>query len=209
MTGRRAPIAAAALLLALLLWPASPAAARLRPWAVGSESMAPTMAEGDLLMAWMGRPDPLRRGDIVLVEVPGGGIYIERIAGLPGDRIELVDGIIFLNGQAVEQRFIRVDRFDTRYERSQSAERLVEQFPGEAQPHEIYDTGPSAGDDFPPLLVPPGHLFLLGDNRDRSADSRFSSDDRNRGVGLAPIEKIRGTILFFHLRGPFWQPPGR
>ena len=76
--------------------------------------------------------------------------------------------------------------------------RLAEQFPGEASPHEIYDSGASPGDDFAEQRVAPGHLFLLGDNRDHSADSRFSR--ANGGWSRCRSADVRGVPLFFYWR---------
>lgn len=200
MTGRR--IAVAVLVLAALFARPAIAAAQLRSFYVASESMEPTMTKGDRFFARMSRPDQINRGDIVLVETANGAIYIQRVAGLPGDRIEIVDGGVILNGQPVARRFVRADPVAF-VGQAQSAQRLAEQFPGEAQPHEIYDTGPSAGDNFALLRVPPGHLFLLGDNRDHSADSRIPP--RDHGVGVAPIDTVRGAPLFFYSRSRFGQ----
>jgi hypothetical protein len=74
--------------------------------------------------------------------------------------------------------------------------RLSEQFPGEASPHEIYDAGDSIGDHFAEVMVAPGHIFLLGDNRDHSADSRFSHDEQ--GLEQVALADVRGTPLFFY-----------
>jgi hypothetical protein len=74
------------------------------------------------------------------------------------------------------------------------ARRLAELFPGESNPHSIYDEGPSPLDDFPPTRVRPGHIFVLGDNRDRSADSRVPPAER--GVGQHPVDRIGGIALF-------------
>jgi len=166
-----------------------------RPFYVPSQSMAPTLIKGDRFLARMGRPASFRRGDIVLVDAPRGGIYVVRVVGLPGDQIEMVDGIVMLNSQPVAQRFLRSDRVESSPYGSQ-ARRLAEQFPGEATPHEIYDAGHSSGDDMARQVVAPGRLFLLGDNRDHSADSRFSAE--HLGLEQVPVEHVRGVPDLFY-----------
>ena len=197
MTKARIAVTVVIVLGALL---AVPAGALLlgycKLWYIPSESMTPTLQVGDRFVARMRRPDPLVRGDIVLFQAPSGHVYIQRIAALPGDQIGIVDGIVFLNGRPVEQRLVRLEPVPARAGPAQRARRLAERFPGEAAPHEIYDTERSQGDDFPPLLVPAGHVFLLGDNRDHSADSRFSADDMGAG-GPVAFGRIRGVPWFY------------
>lgn len=166
-------------------------------WYIPSESMLPTLQVGDRFIAWMRVPDPLRRGQIVLFTAPSRHTYIQRIAALPGDRIALIDGVVFLNGVPVSQRLVQTDRLASDSRPAQEARRMSEQFPGEATPHEIYDIGPSQGDDMPELTIPPGHVFLLGDNRDNAADSRFSAQDMGAG-GPVPVARIRGVPWFYY-----------
>jgi signal peptidase I len=163
---------------------------------IPSESMNPTLEVGDKLVARMGgAPAELHRGDIVLVDAGNRRIYVQRVAGLPGDRIALRGGLVVLDGRPVAQRFVATDPAPPG-PYGASMRRLSEQFPGEDSPHEIYDSGPSTGDDFDEQRVLPGHLFLLGDNRDHSADSRFSQDDL--GLEQVPLERVRGVPLFYY-----------
>jgi signal peptidase I len=160
-----------------------------------AESMMPTFDVGDKFVVRMSPPAPLARGDIVIVDAPGGSLYVKRVAALPGDRIAVRDGIVLLNGRPVPQRLVGEDRVapDVYGDR---VRRLAEQFPGEPAPHEIYDAGDSPGDHFDEQQVSPGHIFLLGDNRDHSADSRFSHEDQ--GLEQVPLADIRGAPLFFY-----------
>src|SRR6195952_528387 len=139
---------------------------------IPAESMLPTFDVGDKIVTRLGTPAMLNRGDIILVNNGSGSLYIKRIAGLPGDRIAVRDGIVLLNGRPVPQRLVGTDRVQPDAY-GDSVRRLDEQFPGEGSRHEIYDAGDSSGDHFDEVTVTPDHIFLLGDNRDHSADSRF------------------------------------
>jgi signal peptidase I len=163
---------------------------------VPAESMLPTFEVGDKFVVRMSAPAQLSRGDIVLVHTPNNSLYVKRVAGLPGDRIAVRDGIVILNGHPVPQLQVGVDRVAPS-DFGSTARRLREQFPGEAAPHEIYDAGDTAGDNFAEQAVAPGHVFLLGDNRDHSADSRFSREEM--GLEQPTLADIRGVPLFFYM----------
>lgn len=170
---------------------------RYRAFYVPSEGMEPTLEKNDNFFAFMRTPSNLKRGDVVLVRVPGGSLYVKRIAALPGDRIEVRKGIVLINGEPVPQKLLRTEEVDFMLA-PDNARRLRERFPGEIGDHEIYDLGASPGDDFGPELVRPGHVFLLGDNRDRSADSRFRHD--MYGLEQVPVTSIAGRPLYFSWR---------
>lgn len=192
----------AALLVAVLGNSILPDVARgyYRNFYIPSEAMMPTLLVNDGLVASMRSVSVLQRGDVILFAV-GDRIYIKRIAALPGDRIAMRDGLVVLNGQAIVQRYVRTDSVEDSNSGNR-ARRLTEQFPGEASSHEIYDSGYSSGDDMAEMTVPAGHVFVLGDNRDHSADSRFPRS--LHGVELLPIADIRGRALFYT-----WGPSNR
>jgi signal peptidase I len=158
-----------------------------------AEAMAPTLEKGDRFVALMDGGGSLRRGDIVLLAV-GESTYVKRVAALAGDSIGMRDGIVILNGRPVAQRLLATEQragFDGGL---QAARRLSEQLPGEAAPHEILDMGPSPVDEVPEIKVPAGFVFVLGDNRDRSADSRVPRVQD--GVELLPVADVKGRPLF-------------
>jgi signal peptidase I len=154
------------------------------------------------------------RGDIVIVTPPGSNEdYIKRVIGLPGDTIAVRAGRVILNGRPLkwERRphaLIPVDanvpcgiEFSGHY--VQSGDRAFCRLPivRETLPNGVsYDTielGQSPGDEFSGVKVPAGHVFLMGDNRDRSADSRFSLGQPENGLGgPVPWENIGGRAEF-------------
>jgi len=156
------------------------------------------------------------RGDIVIVTPPGKDEdYIKRVIGLPGDTIEVRGGRLILNGKPVkaERRppaIIPVDdnvpcdvvEFpDSLVRGSDGREYCRLPVVRETLPNGVsYDTlelGASMGDDYGPVTVPADHLFLMGDNRDRSADSRFGLNPPENGLGgPVPWENIGGRAEF-------------
>ena len=167
-----------------------------RNFYIPAEAMRPTLEIDDRLLAQMHVPSQLRRGMIVLFDV-GDSIYIKRIAALPGDRVEFVDGEFVLNGRIVPRRQVgREPTVDPAY--GQAPLRFTERFPGEPRSHQILDSGYSQLDDVAEQVVRPGHVFVLGDNRDHSADSRVPREEM--GVEQLPIADIRGVPLFIYWR---------
>jgi len=154
------------------------------------------------------------RGDVVIVTPPGGNQdYIKRVIGLPGDTVEVRDGRLILNGKRVKAEprppaMIPVDANAPCnmghffYERAVQTEQgafcrlpIVRETLPNGVSYDTIDDGPSQGDDFPPVRVPAGHVFLMGDNRDHSADSRFSLAEQGLG-GPVPWENIGGRAEF-------------
>jgi len=158
---------------------------------IPSEGMEPTLKKGDRLVAWTRRPAGIRRGDILLFSVGGNVTFVQRVVAVGGDRIEMIGGRVAINGQPVPQRRVG----SARGFNGAPAAVLTEQFPGERAPHRIYDSGYTSADDMAEQLVAPGHLFLLGDNRDASADSRVPR--AQGGVEQVPLADVRGAPWFF------------
>ncbi len=149
-----------------------------------------------------------QRGDVVVFKAPPTNQidYIKRVIGLPGDTVQMRGGQLILNGVAVPKQ--RIDDFvatvtpnspcfapefteagsdgTTRCRYPQFRERL----PG-GRSYDVLDIGPTQADDTPVFIVPPAHLFLMGDDRDRSADSRFSAIEGG-GIGIVPLDNLVG-----------------
>jgi signal peptidase I len=153
------------------------------------------------------------RGDIVIVTPPGRDEdYIKRVIGLPGDTIEVRRGRLIINGNPVKSVVVPPAMIPVDANAPCSADRfwnrLVETDEGrfcrlpivrETLPNGVsYDTvndGESPGDNYGPERIPAGHLFLMGDNRDHSADSRYGLAEQGLG-GPVPWENIGGRAEF-------------
>jgi signal peptidase I len=200
------------------------------PFNIPSGSMEPTLLIGDYLFvskyaygySTYSLPYGIRlfsgrifgsvpeRGDVVVFKLPKDNRtdYIKRIIGLPGDRIQVKEGILQINGEAVKR-----DRIEDFVDRDNGVIVRTPQFL-ETLPNgrvhrilEVSDNGPL--DDTPVYVVPQGHYFAMGDNRDNSLDSRVQG-----AVGFVPADNLvgRAEILFFSTDGSaawyeFWKWP--
>lgn len=196
------------------------------PFNIPSGSMKPTLLVGDYLFVskysygysrysflfgfppFSGRiwESPVERGDVAVFRKPPENEvdYIKRIVGLPGDRIQVIGGILHINGTAVERE--RVEDFVEDYGRKVT--QYVETLPN-GRKHMILETRRDQGpaDNTEEFVVPEGHYFAMGDNRDNSLDSRAD-------VGFVPAANMvgRAEILFFSTDGSariweFWRWP--
>jgi len=154
----------------------------IEPYKIPSESMMDTLLVGDHLLVTKfiyGTHIPFtdtvilpvrqpERGDIIVFKYPKNESldYIKRVIGTPGDEVEIKDKVVYINGKKIDEPYKKITD-------------------PEIRPPFI-----SPRDNFGPVTVPEGHLFVMGDNRDNSSDSRF--------WGYVDIKKIKGKALILY-----------
>lgn len=206
---------------------------------IPSESMQPRLLIGDYLFVnksaygytrhslpfslplipgrWFGQMP--ERGDVVVFKAPPNAAtdYIKRVIGLPGDRIQLIDGVVHINDVPVRRRRIADlmipatanmisssfgnPCFRPAFEHDGADGRLYCRYPQfvetlpDGRSYPVLDILMGDADTTGVYQVPEGHLFLMGDNRDRSYDSRFPAV-MDAGIGMVPVENLVGEAWF-------------
>jgi len=159
----------------------------VQAYKIPSGSMIPTLLVGDYLLVnklSYGIRDPFKNGfiyrwgmphrqEVVVFSYPVNPKvdFIKRVIGLPGDTVEIINKKVYVNGKLLKEPYVRF-----------------------TDPT-IYPRDVSPRDNFGPVKVPPGHLFVLGDNRDESYDSRF--------WGFVPISNLKGRAVIIYFS---WDP---
>lgn len=192
------------------------------PFNIPSGSMIPTLLVGDYLFVekysygyshyslpfapdlFSGRifGSVPKRGDVMVFKYPRDTSvdYIKRVIGLPGDTVQVKEGRLWINGTEVPRQ--PEGDFEVDDDGVQVAlRRYQETLPGGVTHDILKTTEMGEANNTPVYTVPPGHLFVMGDNRDNSADSRF--------WGFVPMENLVGKaeVLFFSIdaRAPWWE----
>jgi signal peptidase I len=206
-----------------------------QPFNIPSGSMIPTLLIGDYLFVskyaygysnhslpfspdlFSGRilASPPKRGDVAVFKLPRDGQtdYIKRVIGLPGDKIQMKEGRLYVNGEIVPREPIAKVHAEDFYGRETGVPTYRETLPGGVS-HTIIqiqgDTGFNGNTQV--FDVPAGNYFMMGDNRDNSTDSRVPPDQG--GVGFVPFENFvgRAELIFFSVgKGEpawaFWEWP--
>ena len=192
------------------------------PFRIPSGSMYPTLEIGDFILVnkfsyglklpvvqyplvELGEP---KRGDVIVFKYPKDPSldYIKRVVGVPGDRIQYVNKQLTINGQPVPTRFVGKYHGEGAGMMMNGADIYEECLPDEGKCHQVlHDDETRAGRSLlNPVVVPPGHYFVMGDNRDHSNDSRY--------WGFVPARNIKGRAVFIWMNwdgGIHWDRIGK
>lgn len=184
----------------------------VEPYVVPTGSMEPTLKKGDRLYALkcaydiripftditLFRTGKLDRGDVILFRSPEDPsiTFVKRAVGLPGDKLEFRSGVLYVNGQ--EQPQVPAPLRDVMYdiEEQEMKRLLIENLTGLKHWVIFSDFRPIVR-DIPEIIVPPDHVFAVGDNRDNSHDSR--------AWGFVPIKNLKGEAMFIWFSSWDWK----
>lgn len=188
-----------------------------QPFVIPSGSLIPTLLVGDYVMVskysygWSRYSVPLisnwlpagrilpgtgpQLGDIAVFKLPSDNStdFIKRVIGLPGDRVQMKQGRLYINGTIVPREAVEGYPWKDPYGRDITVPQYIETLPNGVK-HRVIEIEGDRGslDNTKEFLVPPGHYFMMGDDRDNSDDSRAS-------VGFVPLDNFvgKGQVIFF------------
>jgi signal peptidase I len=193
-----------------------------QPYTIPSASMEPNLYEGDYIIVskfsygWSKHSIPFspplfsgrvfehapHRGDIIVFKLPSDTKkdYVKRLIGLPGDRIQMKQGLLYLNGQPVPRVAAGAVKEDSGYGFLRDVFRYKETIGGKSFMTNDFGTGEEL-DNTDVYVVPEHMYFMMGDNRDNSSDSRVPPSQG--GVGFVPAENLEGKAQIILLS---WKP---
>jgi signal peptidase I len=194
-----------------------------QPFTIPSASMEPNLYEGDYIIVskfsygyshhsipfspplFKGRvmEQPARRGDIVVFKLPSDGRtdYVKRVIGLPGDRVQMKNGLLYVNDKLVPREPLSPVREDVGGGYIRDVARFEERL-ATGKTYVTQDFGTDGElDNTDTFIVPEGNYFMMGDNRDNSSDSRVNP--LIGGVGMVPAENLVGKAQIILLS---WKP---
>jgi signal peptidase I len=199
------------------------------PFSIPSGSMEPTLQVGDYLfvskfsygfsryslpfsLPLIPGPDRLlfhqpERGDVVVFKWPGDNStdYIKRLIGLPGDHIQVKQGVLYINGEAAKRERKGTYLYTGEGGGVEALTQYVETLPGGRQHLIALEGDDEPAENTPEFVVPPATYFMMGDDRDKSSDSRVPTSR----VGFVPAENLvgRARFIFFSTTnyGQWWE----
>ena len=199
-----------ALLLALLI-----RSVLFQPFSIPSQSMVPTLLIGDYLIVskysygysrysfplspplfegriWETAPE---RGDVAVFRTPvdDDTDYIKRVIGLPGDKIQMIEGVLHINGEAVKRKIVSDPIKENQAFRIVQGYTIYQETLPNGVSYITYDAGFSRLDNTPIFHVPEGHYFMMGDNRDRSGEQPVTGSNYKMKYQLP--EGISGNVV--------------
>jgi len=185
----------------------------VEPYVVPTGSMEPTLKPGDRLYAlkcaydvrfpftnWIiFKTGDVKRGDVILFQAPKNPkvTYVKRAIGLPGDKIKVIDGTLFVNGNPMQKTVAPNQSLMRDLEQGKHRTLFIEDLTGVRHYMTLYDflRHPEIR-NFPEIEIPEGHLFAVGDNRDNSHDSR--------AWGFVPYQNLKGRAMFIWFSSWNW-----